>query len=165
MTHIVVIGAGSWGSAIATALIRAKQQNSKAKQVTVLARRQESVDALAEGRCLYLPKNPLAMSIAATTDPACLDDAELIFVATPVVANQANFLMINDRQSNLQKNKRQNQRLATIVLCAKGIAKADDGNAMLLTELAANILPSHPIAVLSGPSFADEVLPDCLPHW
>ena len=29
MTHIVVIGAGSWGSAIATALMRAKQQNSE----------------------------------------------------------------------------------------------------------------------------------------
>ena len=56
MTHIVVMGAGSWGSAIATALMRAKQQNSKTKQITVLARRQESVDALAEGRCLYLPK-------------------------------------------------------------------------------------------------------------
>ena len=83
MTHIVVMGAGSWGSAIATALMRAKQQNGKTNQVTVLARRQESVDALAEGRCLYLPKNPPAMSIAATTDPACLDDADLIFVATP----------------------------------------------------------------------------------
>ena len=34
MTHIVVMGAGSWGSAIATALMRAKQKNSKAKQVT-----------------------------------------------------------------------------------------------------------------------------------
>ena len=76
MTHIVVIGAGSWGSAIATALMRAKQHNSEThQQVTVLARRQESVNALAEGRCLYLPKNPPTMSIAATTDPACLDDA------------------------------------------------------------------------------------------
>ena len=43
------------------------------------------------------------MSIAATTDPACLDDADLIFVATPVVANQANFLMIHNRQSGPAK--------------------------------------------------------------
>ena len=157
MTHIVVMGAGSWGSAIATALMRAKQQNGKTNQVTVLARRQESVDALAEGRCLYLPKNPPAMSIAATIDPTCLDDADLIFVATPVVANQANFLMIHDRQNNRQKNENQNQRAATIVLCAKGIGKADDGNAVLLTELAATVLPAHQLAVFSGPSFADEV--------
>ena len=33
---------------------------------------------------------------------------------------------------------------------------------ILLTELAANILPGHPIAVFSGPSFADEVF-DGLP--
>ena len=45
------------------------------------------------------------MSIAATTDPACLDDADLIFVATPVVANQANFLMIHDRQNNRKKTR------------------------------------------------------------
>jgi hypothetical protein len=47
----------------------------------VLARRQESVDALAMGRCLQLPDSPPAAPIAATLDPACLDDAELIFVA------------------------------------------------------------------------------------
>ena len=164
MTHIVVMGAGSWGSAIATALMRAKQQNSKTKQVTVLARRQESVDALAEGRCLYSQKSP-AMSIAATTDPTCLDDADLIFVATPVVANQANFLMIHDRQNNPQKNENQNQRLATIVLCAKGIGKADDGNAVLLTELAATILPAHQLAVFSDPALQMKCLPGCLPHW
>ena len=112
MTQIVVIGAGSWGSAIATALMRAKQQKSKTKQVTVLARRQESVDALATGRCLYLPESSPAMSIAATTDPACLDDADLIFVAAPVVANQENFLMIHDRQTDLQQNQKKNKRLA-----------------------------------------------------
>ena len=157
MTHIVVIGAGSWGSAIASALMRAKQQNSNTKQVTVLARRQESVDALVDGRCLYLPESPPAMSIAATIDPACLDDADMVFVAVPVIANQANFLMIHDRQRKHQKDGKQNLGRATIVLCAKGIGKTNEGNAILLTELATNILPGHPVAVFSGPSFADEV--------
>ena len=49
VTRAVVIGAGSCGAAIATALNRAGQQTM------VLARRQESVDALAIGRCLQLP--------------------------------------------------------------------------------------------------------------
>ena len=157
MTNIVVIGAGSWGSAIATALMRARQKNGKTKQITVLARRQASVDALAAGCCLHLPETPPAMPIAATTDPACLDNANLIFVAAPVVANQASFLMINNRQKDQQKNGQKNQGLTTIVLCAKGIGKADDGSAMLLTDLADKILPGQPLAVLSGPSFADEV--------
>ena len=135
MTHIVVIGAGSWGSAIASALIRAKHQNNKTRQITVLARRQESVNALAVGRCLHLPEAQSVMPISATIDPTCLDGADLVFVATPVAANQASFLMIHEQQ-----NEQQNHRLATIVLCAKGISKADDGSAILLTELAANLL-------------------------
>ena len=153
MTRIVVIGAGSWGSAIATALMRAKQKNGNPEEVIVLARRQESVDALAAGCCLHLPVSPPAMPITATTDPACLDNADLIFIATPVVANQASLLMIHNRQNHGQRNL----KLATIVLCAKGISKADDGSAMLLTKLADKILPRHPLAVFSGPSFADEV--------
>ena len=143
VARAVVIGAGSWGAAIATALNRAGQQTM------VLARRQESVDALAMGRCLQLPDSAPAAPIAATLDPACLDDAELIFVAVPVVANQASFMMIAERQKN--------HPLAVVSLCAKGIGKADDGSAMLLTDLASRLLPDHPLAVFSGPSFADEV--------
>ena len=143
MTRAVVIGAGSWGAAIATALQRSGQQTM------VLARRQESVDALAAGRCLQLPDAAPSMPIAATLDPACLDDAELIFVAVPVVANAASFLTIAERQKD--------RTPAAVALCAKGIGKADDGSAMLLTDLAARLLPDHPLAVFSGPSFADEV--------
>ena len=146
MTNIVVIGAGSWGSAIATALLRANQQNQR---ITVLARTQDSVDALEKGRCLRLPNTPPAMSITATTDPACLKDANLIFLAVPVAANQDSLLMIGKQQKN--------QLLATIVLCAKGISKAVYDRPMLLPELATYLLPTNPIAVFSGPSFADEV--------
>ena len=153
MTRIVIMGAGSWGAAIASALMRANQTTSNTQQITVLARRQESVDALVVGCCLHLPGTPPAMPIAATTDPACLDDADLVFVAVPVVANQSSFMIIQDRQ----KYRHTDCKPATVVLCAKGISKADDGSAMLLTELATNFLPNHPLAVFSGPSFADEV--------
>ena len=129
VARAVVIGAGSWGAAIATALNRAGQQTM------VLARRQESVDALAMGRCLQLPDSAPAAPIAATLDPVCLEDAELIFVAVPVVANQASFMMIAERQKN--------QLPAVVSLCAKGIGKADDGSAMLLTDLASRLSLIH----------------------
>ena len=45
MTHFVVIGGGSWGAAIASSLQRAQQP------VTVLARDQQTVDMLVQGRC------------------------------------------------------------------------------------------------------------------
>ena len=149
MTKIVVIGAGSWGAAIATALMRAAEQTGKTQQTLILARSKKSVDALATGRCLHLPDTAPAMPIAATTNSTCLENADMIFVAVPVMANQATFMMIHDRQNGRQP--------AIIVLCAKGISKTSDGSAMLLTELATDLLPSHPIAVFSGPSFADEV--------
>ncbi|MGE5766358.1 MAG: NAD(P)H-dependent glycerol-3-phosphate dehydrogenase, partial [Bacteroidota bacterium] len=41
-----------------------------------------------------------------------------------------------------------------IVLCAKGI---EAGSGLLMTEVAAEVLPGHPLAVLSGPTFAAEV--------
>ena len=41
-----------------------------------------------------------------------------------------------------------------LVLCAKGI---ELGSGLLLTDVAAELLPEAPVAVLSGPSFASEV--------
>ena len=64
VTRAVVIGAGSWVAAIATALNRAGQQTM------VLARRQESVDALAMGRCLQLPDSaPACFHIHVASTP------------------------------------------------------------------------------------------------
>ncbi|MEK9760595.1 MAG: 2-dehydropantoate 2-reductase N-terminal domain-containing protein, partial [Candidatus Puniceispirillum sp.] len=143
MSHAVVIGAGSWGAAIAAALVRAGQD------VTVLARRAAQVEALAAGRCLRLPDNAAIAPIKATLDPAVIDHASLIFVAVPVAANAENFDLIATRQ--------QNKPASTIVLCAKGITVTTGGDAALLPDLAAQYLPAHPLAVFSGPSFADEV--------
>jgi glycerol-3-phosphate dehydrogenase (NAD(P)+) len=41
-----------------------------------------------------------------------------------------------------------------LVICAKGIARPGD---RLLDDVLGEVLPGHPIAILSGPSFADEV--------
>ncbi len=42
-----------------------------------------------------------------------------------------------------------------LVICAKGIARLDD---RLLGDMLEEVLPGRPIAILSGPSFADEVV-------
>ena len=143
MSKVVVIGAGSWGAAIAAALVRAGQN------VAVLARRAAQVEALAAGRCLRLPNNAAIAPIKATLDPAVIDQASLIFVAVPVAANAGSFDLIATRQKN--------KPASAIVLCAKGITVTTGGDATLLTDLAKQHLPTHPLAVFSGPSFADEV--------
>ena len=143
MSAIVVIGGGSWGSAIASSLQRAQQP------VTVLARNQQTVDMLAQGYCPRLPDCAPIAPLAATTNHTCLAAATMIFVAVPVQANSESFDLINTQQAG--------SKPAIVALCAKGIVGDDQADAMLLTELAHTMIPRHEVAVFSGPSFADEV--------
>jgi glycerol-3-phosphate dehydrogenase (NAD(P)+) len=143
MSAIVVIGGGSWGSAIASSLQRAQQP------VTVLARNQQTVDMLAKGYCPRLPDCTPITSLAATTDHTCLAAATMIFVAVPVQANAGSFDLINTQQAG--------SKPAIVALCAKGIVGDDQADAMLLTDMAHTMMPRHEVAVFSGPSFADEV--------
>ncbi len=85
MNAIVVIGGGSWGSAIASSLQRAQQP------VTVLARSQQTVDMLGQGRCPKMPDCAKITPLAATTDHRCVATAKMIFVAVPVQANAESF--------------------------------------------------------------------------
>ena len=143
MSAIVVIGGGSWGSAIASSLQRAQQP------VTVLARNQQTVDMLAKGYCPRLPDCAPIAPLAATTDHTCLAAATMIFVAVPVQANAESFDIINTQQARSAP--------AIVSLCAKGIVGDDQVGAMLLTKLAHTMMPRHEVTVFSGPSFADEV--------
>ena len=143
MSAIVVIGGGSWGSAIASSLQRAQQP------VTVLARNQQTVDMLAQGHCPRLPDCAPIAPLAATTDHTCLGAATMIFVAVPVQANAESFDLINTQQAGSNP--------AIVALCAKGIVGDDQAGAMLLTKLAHTMMPRHEVVVFSGPSFADEV--------
>ena len=143
MSAIIVIGGGSWGSAIASSLQRAQQP------VTVLARNQQTVDMLAKGHCPRLLDCAPIAPLAATTDHTCLAAATMIFVAVPAQANADSFDLINTQQAG--------SKSAIVALCAKGIVSDDQAGAMLLTKLAHTMMPRHEVAVFSGPSFADEV--------
>ena len=143
MSVNVIVGGGSWGSAIASSLQRAQQP------VTILVRSQQAVDMLTQGKCPKLPNCAPIAPLAATTDHTCLAGAKVIFVAVPVEANAESFYMIKTQQAGSAP--------AIVVLCAKGIVGDDQAGAMLLTKLAHTIIPQHDVAVFSGPSFADEV--------
>jgi len=88
MSVNVIVGGGSWGSAIASSLQRAQQP------VTILARSQQAVDMLTQGKCPKLPNCAPIAPLAATTDHTCLAGATVIFVAVPVKANAESFDMI-----------------------------------------------------------------------
>jgi len=137
----VIIGGGSWGSALAAAL------QAAGGDPAVLVRDQDTVDRLAGGRCRQLPDLPPTAPIRATTDPAILADSGLVFLVVPVAATAAALAQV----------ARHARSASAVVLCAKGMAMTDEG-ALLMPELAARATPKLPAVILSGPSFADEVL-------
>ena len=141
MRRTIVIGGGSWGSALAVAL------RSGGGEATVLVRDEDSVRMLATGRCRQLGHLAAVDPIDASTDPAILAEAGLILIVVPVSATAAALEIVG----------RHNDTNAPVVLCAKGMAMRAKG-AVLMPELAGTMLPAHPAVILSGPNLADEVM-------
>jgi glycerol-3-phosphate dehydrogenase (NAD(P)+) len=134
---IGVIGGGAWGTALAQVAARDEAP------VTLWAREAEvveSVNRVHENRA-FLPGVPLSLSIRATSDLGDLEDAEALLVVVP-----AQFL--RGVLGQLQVGER------PLVLCAKGI---EAGTRKLVAEVARELHPQAPVAVLSGPTFAHEV--------
>ncbi len=134
---IGVLGGGAWGTALAQVAARNDQP------VTLWAREDDVVASInaAHENALFLPGIPLGPSIRATSDLAALSDCDALLVVVP-----AQFL-----RSVLSQLPADNRPL---VLCAKGI---EAGTQKLVAEIARELHPDAPVAVLSGPTFAHEV--------
>lgn len=139
--RIVVVGSGAFGTALAAVIAQTGRH-----AVTLLARRQEAADAiLASGRNeAVLPGIDLPRALAVSADPDVLRHADIVLFAMPSQAQTeaARFL-----RAHLADD-------AIIVICAKGMEKA---SGRLLTDVLAEELPGHPVAVLSGPGFAADI--------
>ena len=138
--HCVVIGGGSWGTAIAAALQKAGQN------VTLLVRSEDTVSSLAQGRCRQLAGMSVKMPFKATTNATILQTASIIFVVVPVSATMETLGQIRSHAPSG----------IPVVMCAKGLVTMPDGRTMLMTEAAAT-LAHHSAVIFSGPTFADEV--------
>jgi len=141
---IAVIGAGAWGTALAVAAQRA------GRRVVMQAHEPEVVAAINDDHAnpLYLSGIDLHPDIRAVQDPgAAVDgaDAALLVVPSQFLRGVARTLAANAPT-----------RLP-LVICAKGI---EQGTGALMSEVAEQELADHPIAALSGPTFAIEVARD-----
>lgn len=132
-----VIGGGAWGTAMAQVIA------SDGSDVLLWARETEVVASVNtdHDNPLFLPNVKLSNRISATGDLAALEGCDALVVVAP-----AQFL-----RSVLAEAPCAGKPL---VLCAKGI---EAGSRQLMSEVAAEVAPSSPIAVLSGPTFAHEV--------
>jgi glycerol-3-phosphate dehydrogenase (NAD(P)+) len=137
MPRIAVLGAGAWGTAIASVL-------SARLEVALWARKPEQAQAIAATRRneRYLPGVAIPKSVLVTSDlPKALSGVRLVLAATPVAG----------LRGVLQKL---DAPVPLVWLC-KGF---EEGTGLLPHQIAAETLgEGAQFGALSGPSFADEV--------
>ncbi len=142
-TPIAIVGAGSWGTALAIHLGRA----GAAADTRLWGRDPARIDEIRTRKenPRYLPGLTLPSAIRATSDAReALNGAGVVIVAVP-----SHFA-----ESVVERLAASVPREATVVSAAKGL---EPKGGRRMSELLAQVLPGRPIAVLSGPSFAREV--------
>ena len=139
--HVAVIGAGAWGTALANAAALAGQH------VTLWGRDQALMRAMQksrrnEGR---LPGVVLHEGVFPEPDLACaLEKADVLLSVVPA-------------QQTVETIKGLIPKLPAslpIILCAKGL---DRDTGRFLSDRVTEIASGHPVMILSGPSFAEDV--------
>jgi glycerol-3-phosphate dehydrogenase (NAD(P)+) len=136
---VAVIGAGAWGTALATVAARA------GRTVTLYARDASHAAHIANAReNPRLPGIKLAAGITVTNDVAAACRADIILIVTPAQHLRA---AVNAIAAHLRAQ-------TPVIACAKGI---EHGTHKFMTDIIAESAPHAVPAILSGPSFADDV--------
>ena len=140
-SRIGVIGGGAWGTALAQTLRMANRDVSLwARDAKVVA----GINAQHANNA-YLPDVALDAGLKATTDLGDVASADLVLLVTPAQVTRA---MAEAIKPHLRTN-------VPIVICAKGI---EQSSGKRLSTVLAEVLPTAPLAVLSGPGFAADVV-------
>src|SRR5450631_4424222 len=136
---VAVIGAGAWGTALAGVAARA------GRDVVLYARKAASAAEIASTRTNpKLAGVPLDAGIRVTSDIADAARADIILVATPAQHLRA---AVTALALHLAK-------ATPVIATAKGIER---GSHKFMTEVIAEAAPNAIAAILSGPSFAEDV--------
>ena len=137
--RIAVVGAGAWGSALANAIARA------GRTVLLAARSPTAAEAIEKNReSPRLPGIKLHDRIGIAAVSAACGRYDAVLLAVPSQDLRAAAGMI---APELAKG-------TPVVACAKGI---EQGTAKFMTEVIAESAPNALPAILSGPSFAEDV--------
>lgn len=139
MKKIAIIGSGSWGVALAVHL--AKLGN----EIKIWAYLEEERDLINnERKCKYLKDITIPENIKCSTSfKETIEDTDLIIHVTP--------------SKNTRETVKQYKQYVTnqpIIICSKGFEK---DTLLTLDEVIQDEMPNAKIAVLSGPSHAEEV--------
>jgi glycerol-3-phosphate dehydrogenase (NAD(P)+) len=136
---VAVIGAGAWGTALSSVASRA------GRHVVLYARSAWSASRMKATReNLRLPGVRIEPGVEITGDMAQAARADIILIATPAQHLRE---AVTALSPHLKKP-------APVIACAKGIER---GTHKFMTEIIAETVPNAIPAILSGPSFADDV--------
>ncbi|MEP0521643.1 MAG: NAD(P)H-dependent glycerol-3-phosphate dehydrogenase [Hyphomicrobiales bacterium] len=140
-TKIGVVGAGAWGTALAMAAINA---GAKTK---IWGRDAETIKSInnQNENTRYLPNAKLPSQLVAVEALADLDRCDILMMVIPTQQLRNVYL---DLIYSWPENK-------PIILCAKGI---EQSTGRLPAEIIHSVRANQVIAVLSGPSFAADVV-------
>ncbi len=142
MPQIGIIGAGAWGTALAQ-LIRSEDEN---REVLIWAREPDVAEDInvRHQNGMYLPDIDLDPGLRATESLTKTADSDILLVVTPA----------QHVRKTLETLKADAASGRPVVICAKGI-ELETGK--LMTEVAEEIMPGAPVAILTGPTFAAEI--------
>lgn len=139
--RVAVIGAGSWGTTVASL--------AAANTSTVLwARRPELAATITRTRTNsdYLPDSPLPESLDVTADmESAVSAADVVVMAVPS----------HGFRDAVVEAARHVRPWVPIVSLSKGLERS---SLKRMSEVVADELPGHPVAVLTGPNLAREVM-------
>jgi glycerol-3-phosphate dehydrogenase (NAD(P)+) len=142
MTHVAVLGAGAWGTALSLSLA----ERERVALYTWESAHAEAVESARENRA-FLPGFTLPPAVSVSADlERTLDGASLVVLALPSLALRG---VLERARAVLPP--------VPLVIASKGI---ESPTWMLLTEVIADVLgpeAAERALVLSGPSFALEV--------
>ncbi len=140
-THIGIVGAGGWGTALALLLRENKFAitlwGHDAAEIATIRERRENVS--------YLPGVALPEGFGFTSALDDLARCDLLVLVTPSKATRE----VAARLSAVALRAD-----AVLLSCTKGVER---GTGKRMSEIVAEFFPNHAVAALSGPSHAEEV--------
>lgn len=139
--QVAVIGAGSWGTAVAAIVARNNQ--------TVMWARSDEVAEQINERHVnerYLPEFALPRSLSATSDlQRAAEMSDIIIMAVPSHGFRASLIELAPHL----------RPWTPVVSLVKGLEQVTHRR---MTEIVDEVLPGHPAGVLAGPNIAREVV-------
>jgi glycerol-3-phosphate dehydrogenase (NAD(P)+) len=138
---VTVLGAGSWGTTVASLV-------ANRNETLIWARDPDTADEINKEHTnsAYLPGFALSEKLRATADlNEAMAHAHLLIVGVPSAAVRTTMQSIRD---NIHP-------WIPVVSLAKGL---EQGSLKRMTEVIAEELPGHPVAALTGPNIAREIM-------